>query len=263
MPLFERIKANLSESQRRRLKRLRYFLKLPLRQFRSDRTGGRLDSLPDGRTWRSDIPLGLHYSFQEGTLGYRYRGVPMLKHPVEIALYMRLIWQAKPRTIIEIGSNAGGAALWFSDLLRTFGIEGEVVSIDVKPPAHPPQAANLSFLSGDANDLGRTLTQTLLSTFGRPFLVIEDASHQYAATLAVLRFFEPLMRNGEYIVVEDGNVSEMGDDARFDGGPARAIGEFLPSCSGRFVIDSSYCDHFGYNATGNPNGYLRCIREPK
>src|SRR5262249_34994333 len=74
-----------------------------------------------------------------------YRDVPMLKHPVEVALYMRLIWETKPRTIFEIGSSAGGAAVWMSDLLKTFGIDGQIISIDLKPPAPPTIRPTSSF----------------------------------------------------------------------------------------------------------------------
>jgi cephalosporin hydroxylase len=87
--------------------------------------------------------------------------------------------------------------------------------------------------------------------------VIEDASHEYRHTLAVLRFFDPMMQSGEYLVVEDANVTDMGDEARFDGGPGRAIAEFLADSGHRYEIDRDYCDRFGHNFTGNPNGYLR------
>ena len=112
-------------------------------------------------------------------------------------------------------------------------------------------------MQGDANNLGLTLTADLLNSLPRPWLVIEDASHQYAATLAVLRFFDPLLRSGEYIVVEDATVTEMGIDAHFEGGPARSIAEFLQDRGNDYEIDTRYCDHYGRNVTGNPNGYLK------
>ena len=91
--------------------------------------------------------------------------------------------------------------------------------------------------------------------------MIEDASHHYDATLATLRFFGPKMRHDEYIVVEDGIVSDMGDDKARAGGPLRAVSRYLMETSGRFEIDSSYCDRYGHNVTGNPNGYLHCIAD--
>ena len=237
---------------------LKYMVKLPYRAFRRAGIERRLPPLPDGRGWRSLIPPRLHVAFTQGLVGYRYRDIPMEKHPVEMALYTRLLWEAKPRTIIEIGSKAGGTAIWFSDQLRIFGIDGQVVSIDLYPPPSPPGLPEtVSLLHGDANDLARTLTPDFLARLPRPWLVIEDASHKYNATFAVLRFFDPLLEFGEYIVVEDGTVTEMGLDARFDGGPLRAIADFLSERGKDYEIDTRYCDQYGRNVTGNPNGYLR------
>jgi cephalosporin hydroxylase len=72
-----------------------------------------------------------------------------------------------------------------------------------------------------------------------------------------MRFFDPLLQSGEYIVVEDASVAEMGEDARLDGGPGRAIAEFLNERGSSYEIDAGYCDLYGSNVTGNPNGYLR------
>jgi cephalosporin hydroxylase len=191
-----------------------------------------------------------------GLTDYTYRGIVMQKHPVEIALYMRLIWELKPRTIIEIGSLQGGSAIWMADSLNTFGIEGQVISVDLYPPSPAYKPPNVSFLQGDQNDLAATLTNEVLRKLPRPWLAIEDASHHYAPTLAVLRFFDTLLKPGEYLVVEDANVTEMGVDARFKGGPARAIAEFLRDRGYDYEIDTRYCDQYGRNVTGNPNGYL-------
>lgn len=214
-------------------------------------------ALPNGRTWRTAISPTLHRSLQWGTITYRYRDIPMLKHPVEIALYMRLIWQTKPGTIIEIGTQSGGAAVWMADLLDLFGIPGQVVSIDLKPPAPGYVPANVKFLQGDANDIGAALTLGLLAVLPRPWLVIEDSAHTYTATKAVLEFFDERLRSGEYIVIEDTNIAEMGDN-HHDRHPGKAIAEFLRDHPA-YEIDCAYCDQYGHNVTGNPNGYLRKI----
>lgn len=45
------------------------------------------------------------------------------------------------------------------------------------------------------------------------------------------------------------------DDGSREGGPCRAISEFLRDHP--YEIDATYCDRYGHNVTGNPNGYLR------
>lgn len=260
MSLREFVKSRLLPEHRRKIRLLINTVKWPYVKVRGLWHRRRFESrLPftGGRNWRSAIPFDLHHSIQQGTINYTYHDVTCLKHPMELALYTLLIWKLKPRTIIEIGSMSGGSALWMADQMRTFGIDGRIISIDIAPPQPPYKRAEIQFLHGDANRLGECLTSEFLSSLSRPLLVIEDASHQYAATLAVLRFFDSLMNPGEYIVVEDGNVSDMGDDARFDGGPGRAISQFIFETTGRYEIDSTYCDHYGHNVTGNPNGYLR------
>src|SRR5262249_40350717 len=135
MNIREEIKKRLTFEQRRRIIRKWVGLRAT---FAPGRVRARnLPKLPNGRKWRTDLSTALLWSFQGGTLTYQYRNIPMLKHPVEIALYMRLIWETKPGTIIEIGTHSGGAAVWMSDLLTMFGIDGRIVSIDLEPPAPP------------------------------------------------------------------------------------------------------------------------------
>jgi cephalosporin hydroxylase len=50
----------------------------------------------------------------------------------------------------------------------------------------------------------------------------------------------------------------MGIEKNYDGGPLRAIEEFLPQ-NPQFEIDRKWCDFYGYNVTFNPNGYLKKI----
>ena len=131
----------------------------------------------------------------------------MLKNPFDVALYQLLFWQTKPRTVIEIGSYLGASALWFADVMRNCDIMGTVVSIDIKPPQPPETRANVYFLKGDANALDTVLTPNMLAGLERPLMVIEDSTHTAETSLAVLEFFAPVLRSGEYIVIEDGVVT--------------------------------------------------------
>jgi len=211
---------------------------------------------PGGRAWAIDLPLKALDSIQYGTLRYSYRGISMLKNPFEIALYQLLFWQVKPRTVIEIGSYLGASAIWFADMMRNCDVNGTVISIDIKVPTPAEQRENVRFLEGDANDLNTVLTPAILATLERPLVVIEDSTHTAETTLAVLKFFASILRSGEYIVIEDGVVSDLGRAHRFNGGPGLAISQFL-STHPEFEIDAGFCDRYGHNFTGNPNGYLR------
>jgi cephalosporin hydroxylase len=247
----------LSLDQRRRLlwalNRARYYHPMQvLRRFQVRK----YPALPDGRGWRTAISPLLHRTFQEGTIDYSYRGIQMAKYPFEIALYMRLIWEMRPGTIIEIGTNRGGAAIWMADMLNLFGISGRVVAVDLNVPQPSYVPTNVEFLQGDAYDIGKALTPDILASLPRPWIVIEDSEHTYGATKGILNFFDPHMHSGEYIIVEDTCVGEMGAKD-WDEQPGKAIDEFLRERPNAYEIDARYCDQYGRNVTSNPNGYLR------
>ena len=105
-----------------------------------------------------------------------YRGIPMAKWPFEVALYPMLVWDLKPKTIIEIGSLAGGSALWLSDLMKTFEIDGRIISIDRNLPKISFRRDNIEFFECDALHLERVLTPSILGSLERPLLVIEDSA---------------------------------------------------------------------------------------
>lgn len=209
------------------------------------------------RPFSSDIPSSLLNSLQTGTMGYTYKGIPALKNPFDLALYTRLLWDSKPRTLIEIGSYKGGSAIWFADQMRSMGIDGRIFSLDIIAVQDVSDPI-VSFITSDS--LPSAMPQDWLNSLPRPMMVIEDSAHTFEHTLLVLRYFADIMQPQEYLIVEDAIVTPMGID--FDhalkGGPALAIKRFLCERSD-FVVDTEVCDYFGFNVTYNVNGYLKKV----
>lgn len=206
----------------------------------------------------SDLALPLLDTIQHGTLAYTYKGIPTLKNPFDLALYPMLFWETRPGTIIEIGSNRGGSALWLADVARSFGFPAQIHSIDLNRVTDVEDPL-VTFHRGDANHLENSLTADFLGALPRPLMVIEDASHHKDTTLAVLNFFDRWLRAGEYVIVEDGIVTELGVADQFGGGPQAAIEEFLRRHPD-YEIDRRYCDWYGRNVTYAVNGFLRRSR---
>jgi cephalosporin hydroxylase len=199
-------------------------------------------------------------SIQNATMNYSYRGVPMIKNPFDFALYPVLIWNLKPRTIIEIGSKDGGSAVWLGDMLNNFGIEGHIYSIDiveVTSVQHP----RVTYMEGNGRALQEILTPGFINSLPRPLLVIEDADHSYETSKHVLEFFHPYLKLEEYIVIEEGIISDLVQDASYNIGPHKALKEFLSEHEDEYEIDSTYCDYFGYNMTWCTNGFLKKVKE--
>jgi len=195
---------------------------------------------------------------QAGIMRYTYRGVPMLKCPFDLALYMQVIWEMKPGTILEFGSNAGGSALWLADLLGNFGLNKTVLrSYDIRPVT-TLNDARIAFLKADISRPQDFMDAAELYALPRPMLIIDDASHQYSHILTLLRFLHPHLQRDDYLIIEDGIIDRL-ELPGYDGGPLRAIREFLSEHGDLYAIDRNRCDAFGRNTTWNVEGYIRRI----
>lgn len=204
-----------------------------------------------------DLPPEVILGIQEGIKSTSYRGLKLLKSPFDLSLYTELISRIRPRSMIEIGSKEGGSALWFADLMSANGIDGTTISVDLIPPDLSDQ--RIRFERGDANELEDVLSAEFLGQLPRPLIVSEDSSHMPDTTLRVLEFFDQYLRAGDYIVVEDGVLSQLSPEhyRRWGEGPNAAVRDFLASRPGRYEIDRDLCDRFGRNVTWSPNAWLR------
>jgi len=207
------------------------------------------------RPFTSDIPGSLLNSLQTGTMRYTYKGIPTLKNPFDLALYTRLLWDVKPRTLIEIGSYKGGSAIWFADQMRSMGIDGHIFSLDIIAVQDVSDPI-VSFITSDS--LPSAMPPDWLNSLPRPMMVVEDSAHTFEHTVLVLQHFADIMQPQEYLIIEDAIVTPMGIDFdhALNGGPALAITQFL-SVRSDFVIDPELCDYFGFNVTYNVNGFLK------
>jgi cephalosporin hydroxylase len=213
----------------------------------------------NGRAFASSLDAQALDRIQAGTMRTVYRNVPFFKSPFDIALYLQLLSQLAPRTVIEIGSKFGGSALWFADMLTAQGVpDARVLSVDIELLATFTDP-RITFLHGDARRLDAALPAALLRQCPRPWLVIEDSSHHYPECIAVLDYFHAHLQPGDYIVVEDGVVSQLtaAHYRQYQHGPNRAVADFLARHGDSYEIDAGLCDRYGHNATYNPNGWLR------
>ncbi len=214
-----------------------------------------------GRDFSSNFPPEFLSGIQNGVMRSVYRGVPFFKSPFDLGIYLKLFSQAVPHTVIEIGSKFGGSALWFSDQMSVHGaIRPLVVSID-KDVQATFSDDRILFLQGEAQRLEEVLSLEVLATLEHPWLVVEDSSHFYEDARAVLEFFQSHMSAGDMIVVEDGIVSQLPGPLyeTYKDGPNRAVKEFLNRSDSAYEIATDLCEHYGFNVTYNPNGWLRWV----
>src|SRR5271165_1755513 len=214
------------------------------------------------RDFTTAFPAHFLPAFQQGVLTYTYKGISCMKCPIDLAIYTKLIWDLRPRTLVEIGTHKGGSALWLADTISAAAIDCAILSIDLSPAAEFTDP-RIEFLAGDAARLDATLTRDRLGQLQHPWLVIEDSAHSYYTTCAAIGFFADAMLPGDVLVIEDGVLAELGLSEQHQGGPNRAVGEFLTAYPTCFRVMDEYCDMFGRNGTYNPNAYLAKIQPLK
>lgn len=183
------------------------FLRKPERDKNFSMSQGRFDCL----TWKDTI---------------------LFKTVFDLAIYQMMMWELKPKTIIEIGSGTGGSAIWMSDLLATYNMDCKIISVDITPPAI--QYKNVTFLKGDSYEIETALDAQMLNQLPHPWLVIEDA---HVNVQGVLNYLHRFLKQGDYLNIED-SESKQED-----------IATFLENKKGDYMVDTLYCDFFGRNLT--------------
>ena len=180
-----------------------------------------------------------------------YFGIRTMKSPTDFWIYQEILHRHRPDVVIEIGNLHGGSALALAHLLDHLSF-GRVIAIDIDQSniaaaarAHP----RIEFIESDAAAAATHVARKLSTT--DKVMVIEDSSHAYEQTLAVLEAYAPLVTKGQYLVVED-SICHHGVDQGPAPGPYEAIATFV-ACHPEFKADRS---REAFGITWNPTGYL-------
>lgn len=76
-----------------------------------------------------------NFSMSQGRFScLKWKDTIVFKTVYDLAIYQMLLWELKPKTILEIGSGNGGSAIWMSDLITIYKIYCKILSIDIHPP---------------------------------------------------------------------------------------------------------------------------------
>lgn len=192
-------------------------------------------------------------------------GVPVLQWPTDLLVMQELITKLRPRCVVETGLYLGGTAIFYASILQLLGIEGRVISIDIRidPTARKnieasPFRDRIDLIEGDSKSeaVHREL-QTLLRGETN-LLVCLDSDHSYAHTLGELRLFSRYVPVGGYVVLFDTICEDLADTPKGESSwvydsPMAALREFLAEnpnfasdpAGGKFLV------------TFAPQGFLR------
>lgn len=130
-----------------------------------------------------------------------WKGLRLLKDPETQATYHNLLWELKPKTIVELGVYSGGSLIWFRDLAKAFGFSCTVIGVDIdlsRCQIQEDDMSNIKLIRGDCN-----FPEKL--EFGKlehPILFIDDA---HCNTFNILKYglVNDILKTGDYFIIED------------------------------------------------------------
>jgi cephalosporin hydroxylase len=154
-----------------------------------------------------------------------FGGVGLRKLPSDCLAIHRLLYRCKPRVVLETGSSQGGSALMIASWADHLGLE-QIISVDIHD-APRPRHPLIRFLVGDSSQpqFSATIHEMV---GGRACSVILDSDHHAPHVRKELALYHDLVKSGQALIVEDTLVDVLRfRKFRAEGGPLRALGEFL------------------------------------
>ena len=156
--------------------------------------------------------------------------------------------------IIETGVFLAGSTFYFAKLCQMLG-RGRIIGIDQTLDHVDPESRaqpNVTLIEGSSRDPAVIERVKALIHPGEKVMVILDADHTPEHVYPEMQLFAPLVSPGQYLVVEDGIISEVNPGFWKTRGPLSAVRRFLREHNEYLV------DHYRvrFLLTHNPLGYL-------
>ena len=166
------------------------------------------------------------FSMSQGTHStIKWRDLDVFKATSDLAIYMQLISELRPATIVEYGSGSGGSAVWLADIASLLNNNISVLSFDINKPC--VKHKGVTFEEVDLIE-----TQPELDFKKGKKLIIEDA---HINVTEVLLSADSFLSKGDYLIVED-SAEKVKD-----------IAYFLDKAQNKYLVDNYYVDFFGRN----------------
>ncbi len=186
---------------------------------------------------------------QKHVYTFSWMGRPIIQLPEDMIRVQEAIFQVKPTVIVETGIAHGGSLIYSASLLKTMGIEGKVIGVDIEIRPHNRAAIEEHFLfpyitliegSSTAPEIVKQV-KDLISPDDK-VLVILDSNHLRGHVFDELEAYCDIVTKDSYIVATDGIMQDVYDVPRgtpsWDtDNPVTAVHDFLKTHP-EFVLET-------------------------
>jgi len=198
-------------------------------------------------------------------------GEPALQLPQDMFALQEIMFNTRPKFVIELGVAWGGSLLFYSTLMESLGGEG-IIGVDIFIPDDlRERLGSFGKLSDrivliNGSSIEKDTVGKIKTVIGdsREVMIILDSYHTQDHVLKELRLYSPLVGKGYYLVCADTVVEyqpEVEKRPRPWGpgnNPKTALDEFFKE-NDRFIVDKTIDNKL--LITTNPGGYLVCIKD--
>jgi cephalosporin hydroxylase len=205
------------------------------------------------------------------TYNFNWFGLPILQLPTDLVAMQEIIWETRPRAIVETGIARGGSLIFYASMLRLLNSKGHVVGVDIdireqqrKMIETHPLFDSITLIEGSSIS-AKTIQKVKAAVQGMDsILVVLDSNHAHDHVLAELHGYSDLVRKGGYLVVFDTVIADMPEETLSgrpwsrERNPKTAVHQFLSETS-RFEIDKDL--EAKLILTNAPDGFLRCVAD--
>ena len=177
---------------------------------------------------------------------HKWKGLTLMKDPMSLSVYMMMLQEINPSTIIEFGTYDGGSALWMSDMMKSLDHACDIHTFDIDAEkVNLPPNSGVTFHQLDNHKIKNFVAQkrNLFREMKGPILVIEDS---HANVNELVRTIDPFLNSGDYVVIED-TIDPIKYKETIDNG--------LNTMN--YDLDTFYCDFWGYNNSCNVNSIFK------
>jgi len=209
-----------------------------------------------------------------------FMGMYLQQDPNDAFALHDLFWRLQPDLLIELGTDSGGSAIFYSSFMRVYNPESLIITIDPKhidegtwdeagPKLCPDCTIKakehflwndelIHFIHGKPTDPA-VLEEVKKIIADRGFeriVVMEDGWHVAHSVLGNINAYEQFVTEGSYLIVQDSKLDRIRRNFQ---GPGAAVKTFLENQGrDRYVRDNQweyllYSQHHG--------GFLRKIKE--
>lgn len=188
--------------------------------------------------------------------------VPMQQDPSDALVIADLISRLQPDCFVELGTNTGGGAVFYAEVMKAYVPRPLVVTIDVHPPTvnwdrfatkacphcvpvtcHPAwqEKGLIEFVQGftQEDSVVNEVERLLKSRQCKRTVVMHDSDHRGFAVERDVQIYHRFVDIGSYLIVQDTKLSRM-RGGRY--ATLEAVHNFLATEAGKgkFVIDRSF-----------------------